>query len=145
MSKTKASTDSAGLAANAAAKGLPGAIGSQLIFEFNADRSNVGTGASPGDPLYVAISECPGDFRAAVPGSPDPNLNPACRVNPSEGPFMYANFGPPQAGMCNMDPAKTYYFNVIWDHPSDGFDPNVPCNVPLNKIVCAFRMAVLPR
>lgn len=115
------------------------------IFTFNADTSNVGTGLQGADHRWVTISECPGDLRVADDTSPDPTRRSACRVSiGSEGPFMYVNWGPPIANpaFCNLDPAKTYYFNVVFDNPADGFNAATPCsqNGGLNQ--CGYRMAV---
>ena len=42
----------------------------------------------------------------------------SCRVYPAEGPFLYLNFGAPRSGMCTLDPARRYVFNVVFDDPS---------------------------
>ncbi len=111
---------------------------------FNGDTSNVGVGLAGADHRYVAISECAGDLRLADAGSPDPTRQTTCRVFPLEGPFLYVNWGAPRAGFCNLDPAKTYYFNVIFDNPSDGYNASQLCNTVLMRNACGYRMAVAP-
>ena len=114
------------------------------VHAFHGDTSNVGAAAIGASVRYVAISECLGDLRRASPGDVDPTLEPACRVYPSEGPFLYLNWGPARPGMCNLDPARLYVFNVIFDDPVDGYDASVPCNPELAASACGFRMSVLP-
>jgi hypothetical protein len=112
------------------------------VHMFQGDTSNTGPAAVGAAYRYVAISECIGDLRPARPGHPDPTLDPACRVAPSEGPFLYLNWGPPQPGLCNLDPAKVYVFNVILDDPADGFDATSACNPDRTATMCGFRMSV---
>ena len=99
------------------------------LVEFNADTSNVGPGAVGADVRYVVIAECAGDFR-------DP-VQSACSAFVNEGAFLYLNFGAPRAGVCNLDPARAYYFNVH-------VGPQ-PCNSFRFSNTCAFRISVLPR
>ena len=114
------------------------------VHVFQGDTSNTGPAAVGAAYRYVAVSECLGDLRPPRPGHPDPTLDPACRVYPSEGPFLYLNWGPPRAGMCNLDPAKVYVFNVILDDPADGYDAASACNPDRGATMCGFRMSVLP-
>lgn len=114
------------------------------VHVFQGDTSNTGPAAVGAAYRYVAISECLGDLRPARPGDPDATLAPACRVYPSEGPFLYLNWGAPRAGMCNLDPAKVYVFNVILDDPADGYDAASACNPERGGSMCGFRMSVLP-
>ena len=114
------------------------------VHVFQGDTSNTGPAAVGATYRYVAISECLGDLRPARRGDPDATLAPACRVYPSEGPFLYVNWGEPRAGMCNLDPAKVYVFNVILDDPADGYDAASACNPDRGATMCGFRMSVLP-
>ena len=61
----------------------------------------------------------------------------------TEGPFLYMNFGAPSSdpAICNLDPNKTYYFNVIFDSPYDGYDATAFCSSSGSNH-CGFRMAV---
>ncbi len=113
-------------------------------FELNGDTSNIGSGAYGAEFRYVTVTECAGDLRAPVPSSPDPTLHAGCRRYAGEGPFMLLNYGTPMdsASYCNLDPSKTYYMNVIFDDPADGFDATALCNPVLQKNICAFRAAV---
>ena len=99
------------------------------MVEFNADTSNVGDRAFGADLRVVVISACAGDFR--------PPAQPACGALVGEGSFLYVNFGAPVANVCNLDPARTWYFNV---HVGPA-----PCNLARGTNNCAFRIMVLPR
>jgi len=99
------------------------------FVEFQADTSNVGSYAVGADSRYVVIGECGGDFR-------NPS-QPACATFVGEGAFLYINFGAPIANVCNLDPARAYFFNVHVGEP--------PCNAFRFSNTCAFRIAVMPR
>lgn len=114
------------------------------VHAFQGDTSNVGVGAVGASHRFVAISECLGDLRRAQPNAADPTLQSGCRVYPAEGPFLYVNWGAPRPGMCNLDPARVYVFNVVLDDPADGYDADTLCNPELGRAVCAFRMSILP-
>lgn len=101
-----------------------------VLNEFQADTSNVGQGAVGADFRMVVVSECAGDFTPVA-------AQAACDVFANEGAYLYLNFGAPLAFACNLDPSKTYHFNVTFG-PSE-------CNVALSRNVCAYRTAVLPR
>ena len=113
------------------------------LYTFNADLANAGTGRVGADFRYITVSECPGDFRLPENNSAeDPTLRPACRVQVgSEGVFMYINWGAPHPSFCSLDPEKTYYFNVIFDDPTDGFDATVSCNTSTGLNHCGFRVS----
>ncbi|HVF34508.1 MAG TPA: hypothetical protein VND91_04235, partial [Candidatus Saccharimonadia bacterium] len=115
-----------------------------MQLQMNADTSNTG-GRVGSDYRYLTISECPNDLRPPVVGSPDPLLKPGCRVYANEGPFIYLNFGPPisDPAFCNLDPQKSYYMNVTFDAPFDGFSSTTPCNStrPLGE-TCGFRIQI---
>lgn len=115
-----------------------------MQLQMNADTSN--TGGRPGaDYRYIAISECPNDLRQPNPASPDPLMKPGCRVYATEGPFLYMNFGAPSSdpAICNLDPNKTYYFNVTFDAPFDGFSATQPCNSTRGlSESCGFRVQI---
>lgn len=121
---------------------LNGAGDTQM--QMNADTSN--TGGRPGaDYRFVAISECPNDLREPNSASSDPLLKPGCRVYATEGPFVYMNFGAPMSdpAICNLDPNKTYYMNVTFDAPFDGFQPTAPCNSTRSAAEsCGFRVQI---
>lgn len=113
------------------------------LYTVNGDTSNVGTGLRGADTRFVAISECQGDLRGADEASPYELLHSACRVLVgSEGPFMYLNWGAPIANpaICNLDPAKTYYFSVIFDNPYIGYDARRLCSASGGVNQCGFRI-----
>lgn len=115
------------------------------VYTFNGDTSNVGVGLQGADFRFIAISECPGDLRVADNASPYPVLHQGCRVLfGTEGPFLYINWGPPLSNpnFCNLNPAKTYYFNAIFDDPYDGYDATRRCSTNTGTNHCGFRMAV---
>lgn len=98
------------------------------LVEWFADTSNIGGGGAVGaDARHYAVSECAGDFRPVS----------GCSGTVGEGPFLYTNFGPPVVGVCNLDPAKRYFFNT-------NVGP-APCNEALGRNLCGWRVAVLPR
>lgn len=113
------------------------------VFSMNGDTSNIGPAARGAQFRYVAVSTCPTDFRPGNAASPDPTMQPACRGYAGEGDFMALNFGPPIEGVCNLDPTRTYYLNVIFDDPADGFNALEPCNPIYPGSACAFRVQIL--
>lgn len=113
------------------------------VLTMYADTSNPGAGVARGaNWRYVAVSECPGDLRMANPAVGG-LLKNGCRVYATEGPFIYLNFGAPSndPAMCNLDKNKTYYMNVTFDAPHDGFNPNQACSDALTSPTdtCGFR------
>jgi hypothetical protein len=113
------------------------------ILEMYADTSNPGSGVARGATWrFVTVSECPGDLRMANPAVGG-LLKNGCRVYATEGPFIYLNFGPESndPAMCNLDKNKTYYMNVTFDSPHDGFNPNAACSDALTSPTdtCGFR------
>jgi hypothetical protein len=115
------------------------------VLTMYADTSNPGSGVAAGATWrFAAISECPGDLRQANDAAGG-MLKSGCRVYISEGPFVYLNFGTPSgdAAVCNLDKNKTYYMNVTFDAPHDGFNPSQPCSDRLNSATdtCGFRMS----
>ena len=114
------------------------------IYTFNIDTSNVGVGLEGADYRYITISECEGDLREPDNNSEFEVMRMGCRtLVGTEGPFLYLNWGESIANpnFCNLDPAKTYYFSVIFDRPSDGYDPTALCSSSGSNH-CGFRMAV---
>jgi hypothetical protein len=114
------------------------------VVSFFADTSNTGIGLQGADHRYITISECPGDLRSPDDASADPLRHSACRtLIRGEGPFLYLNWGEAMnnPNVCDLDPTKTYYFNVLFDDPIDGYNAATPCssNGGLNQ--CGFRMA----
>lgn len=69
---------------------------------------------------YVTISECPGDFREkmATPPADEPTLSIHCRLyignEIDQVLFSTARLD----RRCELDPNKTYFFNVIQSHPN---------------------------
>ena len=117
----------------------------QAIFTFNGDTSNVGVGLQGADRRYIAISECAGDFRTADNSAPETWRHSGCRVSANtEGPFLYLNWGPPtqNPNICDLDPEKTYYFNIVFDDPIDGYNAGTPCSANGGLNQCGFRIAV---
>lgn len=113
------------------------------LFTVNGDTSNVGVGLRGADTRFIAISECAGDLRAPDNTSQYEVLHSRCRLTVgSEGPFMYLNWGPPSTNtaICNLDPAKTYYFNVVFDNPNDGYNAARLCSVSGGVNNCGFRI-----
>ena len=117
----------------------------QAVFTFNGDTSNVGIGLQGADLRYIAISECAGDLREPDNGAPETWRHSACRVRANtEGPFLYLNWGAPMQNpnICDLDPDKTYYFNIVFDDPIDGYNAATPCSANGGLNQCGFRIAV---
>ena len=113
------------------------------LFTVNGDTSNVGTGLRGAATSYVAVSECAGDLRVADNASQYESLHARCRLTVGgEGPFMYLNWGRPSTdtAICNLDPAKTYYFNVVFDNPIPAYDASRPCTSSGGLNQCGFRI-----
>jgi hypothetical protein len=93
-------------------------------------------GISSYEGIYVTISECPGDFRAASfdPAilATEPTLSPKCRKTfvgeVSDSLFSASKRNP--LNDCIVDKDKTYFLNIIQTDPTVLFSPGDNSNCP---------------
>jgi len=77
----------------------------------------------PADSMFIAISPCPGDLRAANSAAGDPWLQPGCRKVAGSASMYYTtktSYGPSNDNFCKLEPNKEYYINVAPVDPGDG-------------------------
>lgn len=96
-----------------------------IRMEFSEAQANTLIGYSPARPigggggLYVTVSPCAGDFRAAGDGT-DPAALAVCRKFISSGDFFYSSKASASASVCKVTAGVQYYINVIAASPAGG-------------------------
>ena len=95
---------------------------------------------------YLTISDAPGDFRRPDASSAEATLSPACRASRDgslsmQGRIYYRVGGDASTSrVCTLTPGATYYVNVIFDAPIDGFNA-MAALCTSEKRVCSYGIA----